>query len=197
MANALNFLRQFVAHPSATGAIAPSSIHLAREMASWFDWDTARLVVEFGPGTGAFTGEILKHRRPATEFFAIEQNEDFAEIMRRKYPTVTTHCDSVANVSNLCAEAGFDSDGTDCIDGIICGLPWAAFSEELQDELLSATLAALRPGGRFATFAYLQGTLLPAGIRLQRKLDSLFTKIEKSPIVWRNLPPAFIYRCTA
>ena len=163
-------------------------------MVSWFDWETAKLIVEFGPGTGAFTGEAIRCCQPHTRFFAIEQNEDFAQHMREKYPDKTTYCDSVANVGGLCEQEGFDAENS--IDGIICGLPWAAFSEELQDELLSATIAAMRPGGRFATFAYLQGTMLPAGMRFRRKLDATFAKVEKSPVVWRNLPPAFIYRCT-
>ena len=52
------------------------------------------------------------------------------------------------------------------------------------------------PGGQFATFAYLQGLLLPAGQRFKDKLAQSFSKVEKSPTVWRNLPPAFVYRCT-
>ena len=163
-------------------------------MVSWFDWDQSKLIVEFGPGTGAFTGEILRHCQPGTTFFAIEQNADFAAYLRLTYPSVTTHCESVANVGALCAASGFETAGS--IDGIICGLPWAAFSDQLQCDLLRATEQALRPGGRFATFAYLQGTLLPAGRRFRRKLAATFGKVEKSPIVWRNLPPAFIYRCT-
>ena len=165
-------------------------------MVSWFEWDSAKLIVEFGPGTGAFTEEVLKCLSPSTRFFAIEQNADFARRLRATFPTVTTYCDSVANVGQLCLKEGFQS-GIGCVDGIICGLPWAAFGDELQDELLTATVSALRPAGRFATFAYLQGTLLPAGMRFRRQLDERFSFVTKSRVVWRNLPPAFIYRCTA
>ena len=193
MANTFQFFRQFLTHPVSTGAVSPSSIYLAREMVSWFDWDSAKLIVEFGPGTGAFTGEALRCQQSQTRFFSIEQNEDFARLLQQKYPNATTYCDSVANVGALCVREGFEAENS--IDGVICGLPWAAFSEQLQDDLLNATVAALRRGGRFATFAYLQGTLLPAGIRFHRKLHATFAKVEKSPIVWRNLPPAFIYRC--
>ena len=53
----------------------------------------------------------------------------------------------------------------------------------------------LKPGGQFVTFAYLQGLLLPAGRRFRAKLKRSFSDVTKSKIVWRNLPPAFVYRC--
>ena len=196
--NRLVFLRQFLTHPISTGAVAPSSPHLAREMTAWFDWSRINVVVEFGPGTGAFTREIVRNKREQARFFAIEQNAQFARQLAVEFPQVTTYCDSVAQVGRLCVQEGLAADAghASVIDAIICGLPWAAFSPTLQDELLAATVASLRPNGRFATFAYLQGLVLPAGIRFARKLRESFGKVEKSRIVWRNLPPALIYRCT-
>ena len=52
----------------------------------------------------------------------------------------------------------------------------------------------VRPGGRFATFAYLQGLLVPPGQKFRRRLDDYFTRVERSRVVWWNLPPAFVYR---
>ena len=198
MANTLSFFRQFLAHPVSTGAISPSSSHLAREMVSWFDWNQVNVVVEFGPGTGVFTSEILRSKRDLTRFFAIERNPDFARHLRERFPRVTTYCDSVAHVARLSAEEGLVGDGAGdgAIDAIVCGLPWAAFGAALQDDLLAATVESLRPGGQFATFAYLQGTWLPSGMRFARKLKQSFGAVETSRVVWRNLPPAFIYRCT-
>jgi phospholipid N-methyltransferase len=63
----------------------------------------------------------------------------------------------------------------------------------LQDRLIDSILEILRPGGRFVTFAYLQGLLLPAGHAFSRKLQSRFRKVKKTRTVWRNLPPAFVY----
>jgi phospholipid N-methyltransferase len=81
------------------------------------------------------------------------------------------------------------------VDCILSGLPWAAFPEQLQDRLLEEACKNLAPQGFFVTFAYLQGLLLPAGRRFARKIRGRFTHVEKSPVVWRNLPPAFVYRC--
>ncbi len=184
------FFSSFLRHPVATGAIAPSSVHLAKEMVNWVDWNEVRVCVEFGPGTGAFTPTILETVRPETRFFAIELNPDFAAIMGEKFPHVDTVNRSVADIDEIC-----DQRGVDRIDCIICGLPWAAFPVELQNCLMNAVLTRMSSGGYFATFAYLQGTILPAGIRFKRLLRKSFGDVRKSPIVWRNLPPAFVYRC--
>ena len=55
----LRFLSTFLRHPVATGAIAPSSQYLAQQMVGWIDWQRVTTCVEFGPGTGAFTPNIL------------------------------------------------------------------------------------------------------------------------------------------
>ena len=53
------FLRQFVQSPRTVGAVLPSSPALARAMLAPIDFASARTIVEFGPGTGAFTREIV------------------------------------------------------------------------------------------------------------------------------------------
>lgn len=184
------FLSAFLRHPIATGAIAPSSRRLAREMVSWVDWDRVKVCVEFGPGTGAFTPGILESMRAGTRFLAVELNERFAAMMATKFPQVETLCRSVADIEEICDQRGIAQ-----IDCIICGLPWAGFSADLQRCLMNAVLSRLSPGGHFATFAYLQGTLLPAGIRFAELLQDSFGEVRRSRTIWRNLPPAFVYRC--
>ena len=75
-------------------------------------------------------------------------------------------------------------------------LPWASFPESLQTEIIESMLGVLDPKAKFATFAYWQGVILPAGSRFNRRLRNTFAKVERSPSVWLNLPPAFVYRCT-
>ena len=36
---------------------------------------------------------------------------------------------------------------------------------------------------------------IPAGRRFRGQLNESFSHVESSPTVWRNLPPAFVYRC--
>ena len=158
-------------------------------MVSGVDIENASVVVEYGPGTGAFTGEILSRLKPGALFFVIEKNPVLLAEFRKRFPRVRAYLDSVENVGKLLRE-----EGGEAVDLVICGLPWASFTEELQNRFIDATLNALREGGRFATFAYLQGLLLPSGRAFRRKLKDRFSSVSTSPVVWRNLPPAFVYR---
>jgi len=184
------FLLQFLRHPRSIGAVVPSSRGLARRMVADIDLSDASVVVEYGPGTGALTGEILKALKPGALFFAIESNAILFESFRQRFPDVTVFNESAANVAALLE--GLGAEKADCV---LSGLPWASFTATLQDTLLEATLEALGDGGRFVTFAYLQGLLLPSGQSFKRKLQQRFGHVGRSSIAWANLPPAFVYRC--
>lgn len=195
------FLREFLRHPSTIGAIAPSSTALARLIVSEIKPDSASVIVEYGPGTGMFTAEILAKMRTGCRFIAIEKNLRMADIFKQRFPQVRRSSyegatqvrlflDSVENLPLILADEGVSS-----VDYIISGLPWASFDSALQKKLMDVTVAALRPGGEFLTFAYIHSLMLPAGRRFRNLLQGHFPKIEHSPIVWRNLPPAFVYRC--
>lgn len=160
-------------------------------MVDWFEWKTARNIVEYGPGTGVFTEGVQKRLHPEANFFAIERSPELARITRGRCPGVHVCEESAADVQRLCHANGMKQ-----VDAIICGLPWASFPESLQRSILDATMEILRPGGQFATFAYWQGVVLPAGMRFSNRLRASFDLVERSPTVWRNLPPAFVYRCT-
>src|SRR6185437_14229458 len=55
----LKFLNQFRNTPRSIGAIAPSSRQLAEAMIAPIDFKAAKVIVEFGPGTGVMTGAIV------------------------------------------------------------------------------------------------------------------------------------------
>jgi glycolate oxidase iron-sulfur subunit len=38
--------------------------------------------------------------------------------------------------------------------------------------------------------------VLPHNSRFRRALGQRFASVEETPVVWRNLPPAFVYRCS-
>jgi len=184
------FLREFLRNPTRIGAIAPSSRVLAREIVRLANVAESQVIVEYGAGTGAFTEEILRCKKPEASFLAIESNPALVQVLRERFPNLVILEHSVEETPRLLRQFQFAH-----ADSIVSGLPWSGFSEELQDRLLKATLEALRPGGVFATFAYLTGLMLPSGIAFRRKIKSLFRRVAISPAVWRNLPPAIVYQC--
>lgn len=184
------FFAEFVKKPGVVGAVVPSSGSLARKMVEWIDWPSARTVIEYGPGTGVFTQRIRERLHPKGTLLAIEINPQFASSLSHRYPDVRVCQDSVQNVEAVCRREGITH-----VDAIVCGLPWALLGEEDQADILRGTMAVLKPGGEFATFAYLQGLVLPAARRFRRKLRQHFSRIERSRTAWTNFPPARVYRC--
>ncbi len=184
-----HFLRAFFRNKSQVGALTPSGDKLADEMVEWIDWDKVKSVVEFGPGTGVFTEKILTKIQPGCKFFAVEQDKHLAEITRRRCPEARVYTDCVSNISALCKKEGIGK-----VDAVISGLPWAVFTHDLQKELLEEMKSVLAPGGKFVTFAYLQGMLLPAALRFRKLLNDEFQDVHQSRVVWSNVPPAFVYR---
>jgi phosphatidylethanolamine/phosphatidyl-N-methylethanolamine N-methyltransferase len=186
----MSFLKEFVTRPATTGAIAPSSEFLARTMVEDLGLESAGAVLEYGPGTGAFTKFILRELKSGARFAAIELNPHFARMFRARFPHVALFEDSVVNARSICDKAGMQS-----VDCIVSGLPWATFSSPFQQQCLDEMMRVLKPGGRFVTFGYVHALPLPPARRFATVLPKYFSRITRSPIVWLNLPPAFVYRC--
>ncbi len=186
----VNFLRELITRPATTGAIAPSSRYLAEIIVEDLDLHTADVVLEYGPGTGVFTEFVLRELRPGAKFAAIELNPRFAKLFKSRYPLVPVFQDSVTNVQGICESAGMQS-----VDCIVSGLPWAIFPESLQVQCLDQMMRVLKPGGRFVTFTYVPSLALAGARRFASMLPDYFSVVSKSPVVWLNVPPAFVYRC--
>jgi len=190
MGDRSRFLAAFVRRPFDTGSITPSSARLAAAMVEDMGIPEADTVIELGPGTGVFTEVIQRQLKPEARFLCFEINREMAEGIRRMFPRVHVVNDSIESLSHH-----LEAHGRDGVDAAISGLPWAAFSPERQQLLLDATVKPIRPGGRFATFAYSHAAWMPQARRFRELLDSRFSFVETSKVVWRNVPPAFVYRC--
>jgi phosphatidylethanolamine/phosphatidyl-N-methylethanolamine N-methyltransferase len=183
------FLKQFLAHPATIGAVAASSRRLADLITETAELPQARMVVEWGAGTGVFTERILRKLPSSAGFLALELNPAFAEATMRRCPGARVVTDSALHSERYLKELGFDQ-----CDRVVSGLPWGTFPDALQKELLGVLDRILAPGGIFVTFAYPQGFLLSNAWRFRRSLRSLFVELKTTRLVWANFPPAFVYR---
>ena len=184
------FLEQFIKHPRKTGAVAASSQQLARTITGAANLSHARVVVELGPGTGVFTEKILQQLPHGAVFFALELNPGFVADTRKRCPTATVYHDSAVHIKKYLRRHGVEQ--CDCI---ISSLPWGVFDKKQQIELLDAIIDVLPRHGEFLTYTYVGGLLLPAARDFLKLLRSYFAIVRKTPVVWRNIPPALIYHC--
>src|SRR5690349_19507534 len=75
------FARNFFKYPSMLGSVLPSSRFLVEDIITRIDWDRARVLVEFGPGVGTITREVLKRMRHDAVLVVIELNEEFVQYL--------------------------------------------------------------------------------------------------------------------
>lgn len=186
----LAFLREFLRSPFTVAAITPSSRQLAEVVTATVPQTGAPLVVELGPGTGAFSAAIQRQLAGRGHHLAIEINARFAERLTARFAGLEVAVADARGLSDILADRGLGQ-----ADAIVSGLPWAAFAPSRQDELLEAVLSSLAPHGAFTTFAYTHTVWAPPARRLRRSLRSRFEEVVLSRTVWANLPPAFVYYC--
>ncbi len=187
--SALTFLGQFLRDPVQLGAVAPSSPDLARLMVDAADIGPDDRVVELGAGTGPMT-QALVAQRPDGPLVSLEPNAALAQGLRLRCPTV--------DVEERCAQdlpEILEARSWDRCERVVSSLPWAIWPQSLQDEVFAAILGVLAPQGRMVTFSYLHAQPLPAARRLRAALEQRFATVGRTRVAWRNLPPAFVFRC--
>ena len=185
-----SFFLEFLKSPKSIGAVAPSSKTLARAMLTDIDFDHIHSIVEYGAGTGSFTKEIVDQLTQSSTFLSYEKNQKLCSYLQLQFPQT-----EILNEDIIDLPKQLDQKNIESVDCIISGLPFAVFNEREQNDILNMSASVLNETGTFRTFAYLQGTLLPAGIRFKNLLKKYFSRVDTTPTVWRNLPPAFVYIC--
>ncbi len=186
-----HFFAGFLRRPWTVGAIAPSSGCLARVILRHCPLRRADTVVELGAGTGAITRVILDRIGAHTTFLAVELDAHHVARLRRRHPHLQVCHESAENLRALLADHGRET--ADCI---ISGLPWSNMSGRTQDRIMTEVRAALKPGGRFSGFGYLHAKWAPSTRAFRQRLQDHFPRVQLSPVVWRNLPPAYVYSCS-
>jgi len=184
------FFAGFLRRPWTVGAVAPSSHRLARAIVRRLPLRRAGTVVELGAGTGAITRQILARVGPHTAFIPLELDAHHVALLRQRHPGLQIQRASAEHLGAVLARCGRPK--ADCI---VSGLPWGNMSRQAQQRIMREILATLRPGGRFCGFGYVHASWYPSSRAFREMLERNFPRVAISPIIWRNLPPAFIYTC--
>lgn len=165
----MKFVGEFLKHPQQVGAVAESSPFLARKMVRQISG--AANVVEFGPGTGPVTREILRHLPKDGKLTCFEINPSFCEQLKTiKDPRLKIINDDVRNCRKY----------VDNLDCLISSLPLTVFDKSTKEEIL----AIIGKSKTYVQFQY-NPFLLP-------KLKRYFRDV-RIKFVLLNIPPAFVY----
>lgn len=179
----MTFIKQFFSNKTEVGAVAPSSKILGKKMYGDLDFHNAKCIVEYGPGTGVFTLEILKRMRHDALLIIFETNSAFYAKLRENIDDerLLVVNDSAENIGDYIRANGFSK-----ADYIISSLPLTVFSKELKNSILNESVKFLKENGEFIQFQYSLNALK----LLKEKFGEV--KLKFTPI---NIPPAFVYKC--
>ncbi|MFP5212367.1 MAG: class I SAM-dependent methyltransferase, partial [Acidobacteriota bacterium] len=168
--------------------ITPTSHTGVRKVCSNINFDSADLIVEYGPGTGVFSNYLLDKMNEGSRLILIERNKNFGSILRKRIndPRVVIVNDSAENVLDTlraCKESQADY--------IISGIPFLLLTDDMKNRILYNTHRALKKGGKFLVYQ----TCFQLDNHLKVHLERFFPKVESRYEIM-NIPPMRTYEAT-
>lgn len=177
------FARNFLKHPRMLGSVIPSSRFLIDKLLQPIDWPETRLIVEYGPGVGTISTEVLARMRADARLVVFETNQDFVDLLRNKVrdPRLIVLHRSADEIGQALDELGLPR-----ADYILSGIPFSTMPEHVRTSIVRATAAALRPGGQFLVYQF--------SPKVRPYLERAFAAVERAFEPF-NIPPATLFFC--
>ncbi len=180
--NKKGFFSAFLKQGKNIGAVTPSSRFLVKKMVEHIDFTRVKCIVEFGPGTGNITHELLNHMPADSVLLAFEINTEFCELLKQiNDPRIKIISDTAENLERYLRENNIEK-----VDYIVSSLPFTMIPNGVVKNILSVVKKVLNPAGAFVQYQY--------SLNAYKKLKNTFKKVDVNftPI---NIPPAFIFTC--
>jgi phosphatidylethanolamine/phosphatidyl-N-methylethanolamine N-methyltransferase len=178
------FLRKFLGKGRVISAAVPSSQALVAGLLRDVDFGRPATIIELGAGTGPVTEQIVDRLRPFHRFVAVENDPEFCRVLRRRFPETMLLEADAARIAEPLANVGIHK-----VDYVVSGLPTPSLPARTAVGLWRWLRRALKPNGLF-----LQITIAP--LIYSGFYTRLFESVDYR-MVWWNLPPGGIYRCSA
>ncbi|QDT93301.1 class I SAM-dependent methyltransferase [Gimesia algae] len=175
------FLRGFLENPLQVASFVPSSGYLQRKLSSLACLQTARCVVELGPGTGETTKALLNAMPADSQLLCVEVVSEFvARLQKFDDPRLTIVENSALALKSILQQQNFVKP-----DVIVSGVPFSVMSPEEGRQLIETIHQVLAPGGAFVTYQFRNNVCeLAAGC---------FGAPQSRDLVFWNLPPLDLY----
>jgi phospholipid N-methyltransferase len=149
-------------------------------------------ILEYGPGTGAFTVAVEQLRQSDIDvkYLGIERDQGMYRHLLKRFPDLDFELGDVADVSSICAKYDFPAARL-----VVSGLPLIYMGQSL-DQLLQDTRGCMREDGVFRTFSYVHCYPLKSANRVRGAMRKVFDRSGVSAIVMKNVPPALVLNGT-
>ncbi|WP_417393433.1 class I SAM-dependent methyltransferase [Gimesia sp.] len=175
------FLRGFFENPLQVASFVPSSGYLQRKLSSLACLQTARSVVELGPGTGETTRALLKAIPAEAQLLGVEVVSGFVKHLREfADPRLTVVEDSALNLKQIMSQQNLPAP-----DVIVSGVPFSVMTPTEGRQLIQTIHEVLAPGGAFVTYQFRNNVCELAA-------DCFGPPQSRAFVLW-NLPPLEVY----
>ncbi len=182
----LQFLQAFLKNPLKVGAVTPSSPELAAEMLQGIEPDDNNVVLELGVGTGAITKYLQQIIPSKRSYLGIELDSDLVNTLTTKFPDLNIVCANAADAYSIHAASGLGK-----VRYLVCCLPFVSLPKEVSDSVLLDIEQFMKDGCELRIFQYAHGYYLPPAIKLREFMRRRYGNSRRSPLVLKNVPPAF------
>ncbi len=193
------FASEALSNLNTTAAIVPSSRFLARAMLRPLRLRQAKVVVEFGPGTGVMTEALLQKMAPDARLLAFEINPRFSNYLQEQIS------DPRFLLVNDCAETlgqTLREQGLDRVDAVVSSLGLTIMPENVRTDIFDTLMPFLSDDAALTQFQYLHGFVLNSQVDIEklrrystdRFLQRYFGSVTQQ-VVWPNIPPAVVFTC--
>ena len=188
----VTFVWNAIADYKSTASLVPSSRHLARAMVRPLCGKAPRVVVEFGPGTGVMTRELLRLMPDDGTLLAFEISPRFVTYLRETVPDPRLQ---IVQASAETAATELSRRGIEQVDGVVSSLGISFMDMGSVDAIFCPLLSHLGKKGTITQFQYVTaawGSMAGVFSISMRAVMKRYFRCVQSTCVWLNLPPAFV-----
>ena len=141
------------------------------------DFSQRRVIVEYGPGTGVISEEVLKRMTPDSLLILLEINNDFVQLLRNKLQSdrvrIFRRARKISSAHSFCGE--------NRADYIVSGIPLQPHPRQIARHIVQQTYHMLKEDGVFIAYQLLSSA--------RRYMKERFQKVivfqERQNFPWR------------
>lgn len=180
------FFREFLRSPKCVGSVIPTSQTVVSSVIERLDLENCDLFVEYGPGPGNFTRELLKSLPATAQLLTIDLNPRFCEHLKSTIhdPRLTVVEGSATDVRSI-IEKHYGPDMR--ANYILSGLPFSTLPVDVRTAIMNATHDSLAADGAMVVYQYSR--------LVEPLLHAAFGRVTRR-LIWRNVPPCYVFMAT-
>lgn len=177
----LALFQEFLRHPLQIGSVVSSSRFLEGRLVKAAGIESAKTIVELGPGSGGTTRAILQAMDRQARLLCIEINPHLHALVNRiDDDRLTAHRGDAGRLKEILTAYGFRAP-----DVLISGIPFSTMGRDSGSRVVEAISSVLAPGGRFVAY------------QLSKRVACLSQPIlgpGQLAVEFFNIPPLRVYR---